>query len=218
MYINSINTNSQLGIDTINIYDDRIAPFNTGIDRPRPGRERSASLKSQAHLFPCGPRLAPLRRSSLAGFQHNSPFACVNVWRRLHPRRTGTSPAITAKRREKQKCPGRLTRDAAPLHFPAGGKLWGVCGGTVWLGAADGLVLNTGPLPATLLGLKTSRSQRLRGAVAQLYEEQVSCRMLRPRLNYTGDSGSLSLSSERMNQMIPLLVSPPAVFLSLHQA
>lgn len=94
-----------------------------------------------------------------------------------------------------------------PFHFPAERNLSGVCGGIVLLRAADGLILNTGPLPATFPGLKTSCSQRLWGAVAQLYEEQASCRMLKPRLNYTGDSGSLSLSSERMNQMIPLLVS-----------
>lgn len=123
---------------------------------------------------------------------------------RFHPHRTSTSPAITAKQQQKQKCPGRPTRRS--FSFPSR-NLSGVCGGIVLLRAADGLILNTGPLPATFPGLKTSCSQRLWGAVAQLYEEQASCRMLKPRLNYTGDSGSLSLSSERMNQMIPLLVS-----------
>lgn len=80
-------------------------------ERDQPPVEKSSTS------FTCRPRLAPLRRSSLARFQHKSPFTWVKVGSRFHPHRTSTSPAITAKQQQKQKCPGRPTRRS--FSFPS---------------------------------------------------------------------------------------------------
>lgn len=151
--------------------------------------------------FACRPWVAPVWRSSMARFSAHKSF----VGTCFHPTQQAPTQQSQSHNNSSRNVPG--VRHNAPFHFPAERNLSGVCRGIVSLGADDGLILNTGPLPATFPGLKTSCSQRLWGAVAELYEEQASCRMLKPRLNYTGESGSLSLSSERMNQMIPLLVS-----------
>lgn len=142
--------------------------------------------------------MASVWRSSLATFSAYVCFHQKSRWRSAFIPRNKHSTAAEIPRRATQR------RFSFPSRKELVRSLRGFC---FWLGAAEGLILNTGPLPATFPGLKSSCSQRLWGAVAELYEEQASCRMLKPRLNYTGESGSLSLSSKRMNQMIPLLVS-----------
>lgn len=117
---------------------------------------------------------------------------------------TSAFPAITAKQQQKHNLP---TSAQCSFSFPEGEKLVRSLQGYCFAQSSQRADSKYRSAAYTFPGLKPPAASGSRTLSHSFMRSRNHAGCSNPLLNYTGDSASLSLSCERMNQMIPLLVS-----------